>query len=123
MIVAVRVAAVVLPVALYWKVPFPVPVVPWVTVSHISLDVAVQVSDWFVDVTSTVPFEIEAGAVALPGVRVMVPVTTPAPWLMVEVCIVDANTVRPVGVTIPLVGVTEIVAERAVPAGFVAAVH
>jgi hypothetical protein len=78
--VAVRVAAVGLPVAAYWKFPLPFPVVPCVTVSHISLDVAVQVSASFVDVTWTVPFEMEAGALTLPGVRVMAPVTIPASW-------------------------------------------
>jgi hypothetical protein len=123
--VAVRVAAVALPAAVYWKVPLPVPVVPCVTVSHISLDVAVQLSDWFVDVTWTVPFEIEAGAFTLPGVRAMVPVTTPAPWLMVDVCAVAkvCLTDPAVVVTIPATGVTEIVEERLALVGFAAAIH
>jgi hypothetical protein len=116
--VAVRVDAVGLPVALNWKVPFPVPVAPWVIVSHESLDAAVQVSAWFVEVTRIVPFEMEAGAITLPGIRVIVPVITPAAWLMVDVC---AGT--PVGVTVPLVGVTEIVEERLALIVFAAALH
>jgi hypothetical protein len=80
--VAACVAAVGLPAALYWKDPFPVPVAPWVIVSHELLDVAVQDNAWLVEVTCIVPFDADAGGLKLLGVVVIVPVTTC--WVMVN---------------------------------------
>jgi hypothetical protein len=109
--VAVRVAAVGLPVALYWKLPFPVPVAPDVMVSHVSLDTAVQGWVEFDDVTVMVPLEMEAGAAALPGLSEIVPVITPASWLMEKRC------------AEPPEGVTEIVADWLVVKLLAAALH